>query len=418
MIKYFQKYLLMIAAVILVGCSSEPMIKLSEERQQEIDAKLAKQEENNQLNEENVQQESSSQQTESMTDVESSNHEILLVDDPSKNFEVAATGTSYHLWDFAPYLPNQIKQFNNGTQNSATYMNYSQNDIAQSQVQWRQLGQVVTQVFVMGEGQIQQITSTTNLNPYDNVLPSIDTIQTSDTKVLLQEPLTVGTQWTDSSNQTSEITALYDVMETEAGTLTNIIEVTRSSDNSIQKDFYAQNQGFVGRWTSESLEEPGEYWQLIADTREVMLTHPITLFVPDDSQAELVTKNEGTFAYQTNGSLAVAFEQMFREIGIIDDTIFVNDVYMDSQDVATIDFTPGVVTILNNYESSEEAVIRSIVYTLGDFFQTNKVRLTVNGNGLLPNSISYPDQGIYEISVTGSINEDVFLSEESTESSQ
>ncbi len=397
----------MIATLILVGCSNEPMIKLSEERQQEIDAKLARQEEEkNQQNEQTAHEETSSQQTESMTDLQSSNHEILLVEDPSENFELAPPGTSYHLWDYAPYLSNQIKQYSNGNQNSATYMNYSQNDNAQSQIQWRQQGAVVTQVFVIGEGQIQQVTSTTNLNPYDNVLSSVDTLQTTDSQIILQEPLTVGTEWTDASNQTSEITALYDAMQTEAGVLTNVIEVTRISDDRVQKDFYAQNQGFVGRWTSESLEEPGEYWQLVSDTRNVMLTHPITLFEPDDSQTELVRQSEGAFAFQTNGSLAKAFEHMFRELGIIDATITVNDVYIDSQNVATIDFSPGVVAVLNNYEASEEAVIRSIVYTMGNFFQTEKVRLTVNGNGLLPNSIPYPDQGIYEVSSPVSIDEE------------
>lgn len=399
MIKYYRIYLLVPILLLLVGCSSEPMIQLSEERQQEIEEKLAQREaEENSAQEENTSEVASDNQEQSVTEsTEEVAAAVPLVDDPSSEWEQAETGTSYNLWDYAPYIAYQIKQFSNGAENYTTYMNYNQNDNAQSQIQLRRGGTVATQIFSMGDGQIRQVTSSTNLNPYDNVLSQIGSLQTNNPQVLLQEPLTVGTSWSDDSNYQSEITALYNSIETEAGSLTNVIEVTRTSSEGVVKDFYAQNQGHVATWSSDSLDNSGEYWQLTSDARDVMLTHPMNMYEPDDSAENLVRESQGTFAFQTNGSLASAFQQMFRELGIIDDTIMVNSVSVNSNNVAVIDFTPGVVAVFNNYNASEEAVINSIVYTLGEFFQTNQVRLTVNGNGLLPNSITYPEGGIYTI---------------------
>ncbi|MBG9984162.1 GerMN domain-containing protein [Aerococcaceae bacterium DSM 111022] len=398
MIKYYRKYLLVPILFLLVGCSNEPMIQLSEERQQEIEQKLAQRDAEENAEQENTSEVASdNQEQENVESTEEVAPAVPLVNDPSSEWEQAETGTSYNLWDYAPYLAYQIKQFINGAENYTTYMNYNQNDNAQSQIQLRRGGTVATQVFSMGDGQIRQVTSSTNLNPYDNVLSQIDTLQANEPQVLLQEPLTVGTTWSDDSNYQSEITALYNGIETEAGLLTNVVEVTRTSDTSVRKDYYAQNQGFVAMWSSDNLENQGEYWRLTSDTRNVMLTHPMNIYEPDDASTNLVKESQGTFAFQTNGSLASAFQQMFREIGIIDDTIMVNNVYVDSNNVAIIDFTPGVVAVFNNYDASEEAVINSIVYTMGEFFQTNQVRLTVNGNGLLPNSITYPEGGIYNI---------------------
>lgn len=416
MINYYRKYLLVLLLFFLVGCSKEPMIQLSEEKQQEIEQKIALNEKKAESNAEQGNASELGLSGEEQREGESTEvkPQAPLVKDPSSEWELAPTGTNYNIWDYAPYLAYQIKQYTNGVANYVTYMNYNQNDNAQGQIQLRMGNEIYTQIFSMGEGQIRQITSTTNLNPYDNVLLQIDTLQTSSPLVLLQEPLIVGTSWSDDSAFKSEITALYNSIETEAGLLTNVVEVTRTSTTGIRKDYYAGNQGLVATWTSEALDKPGEYWRLTSDNRDVMLTHPMKIYAPDDTNAMLVKESLGTFAFQTNGSLAQAFQQIFRDLGIIDASIVVNKVYVDASNVATIDFTPGVVAVLNNYNASEEAVINSIIYTMAEFFQTNKVRITVNDNGLLPNTVPYPEGGIYQIK----INENQAPNEEVAESSQ
>ena len=106
---------------------------------------------------------------------------------------------------------------------------------------------------------------------------------------------------------------------------------------------------------------------------------------------------------------------MFKEMGILDDTITVQSVTLD-EGVVLIDFSPGVVAVLNSHQVSEQAVIASIVTTLGNFFNTDQVRLTVNNSGMLPDTLEYPTNGIYQVSTITTPLETVDASVESSES--
>ena len=119
MIKYYRIYLLVPILFLLVGCSNEPMIQLSEERQQEIEQKLAQRDAEENAEQENTSEVASdNQEQENVESTEEVAPAVPLVNDPSSEWEQAETGTSYNLWDYAPYLAYQIKQFINGDRKS------------------------------------------------------------------------------------------------------------------------------------------------------------------------------------------------------------------------------------------------------------------------------------------------------------
>lgn len=71
---------------------------------------------------------------------------------------------------------------------------------------------------------------------------------------------------------------------------------------------------------------------------------------------------------------------------------------MDVRDgIGVVNFTSGVVATLNEHPAGEQAVIASIVTTVADFLQVDSVRLEVQGNGMLPATIEYPEGGIYSV---------------------
>lgn len=372
MSKRLVKYLVLLIGVsVLWGCRREPIIHLSDERRAELEQK----------------------QTQSESTPPTSTPTTIA--DPHGKWELNHDSVSYHLWDFLPFLPNQLKQYEDGVASRAYYMTYHSPNQAKQQIQIRSHNQLLTEVYQIENGQIDKVVSTDQLNPYDNVLEQLNQLKTGEPEVLLKEPLQLGGGWQDHNYQ-SEITALYKEITLKAGAITDVIEVSRQKDKTIIRDYYARNEGWVARWQAHQGDQQGKWQELVSDARDVRMTHPITIYQPTNNENELVKQAQGTFSWQTNGSLANGFQQMFRDQQWIDQSIYINQLWVDNQNVATIDFTPGVVAVLDEHPTSEAAVIQAIVRTVGDFLHTNQVRLTVNGTPMIPNQSPAPEGGIYQ----------------------
>ncbi|XJS10663.1 GerMN domain-containing protein [Aerococcaceae bacterium WGS1372] len=399
---------------LMVGCASEPMIKLSEENQSIIEAKKqAKKGDGSASNETDANAEDSSESTPD-NDSESIEEEARLTAFDTTQWQVMEEGVAaFTLDQFLPNVTYQIKQFGNGSKSRVDYVNFLDEASQSMQVESRIGDEVQLTFYQWDNSKIIQTGQETATNPYINQLSEVTRNPETDF-VILQAPLQVGTSWQANGTTTSEITAIYQQATLGSLELENVIEVTSVAGNSQQQAYYAQGEGLVGLIETDGQGELTRVWQSQAIYHDNRIINEIEVMIPTKDEA-MVESSTAAFKWQTNSDYASPFDSLLKDIGILDDTIKVNSVTLEG-DVAIIDFTPGVVAVLNSYDAPEQAVIASIVTTVGNFFNTDQVRITVNGSGMLPDTIEYPINGVYQVSIVAQSLTSTTQSETQTES--
>lgn len=393
-------FIMIIAVIFLTGCSQETMIHLSEENQLIVESKLNEKEgresEEGPASDEEVQESSTSleessqeQETEESTEVASSNEDPSILD--TSQWQVYEGSESFNIIDFLPSQAYQIKSFTQADGLRVTYPNFIDQASQLMQVESRNNGQLEVGIYNWGSSQIIRLANLTEVNPYLNHMQAtIDQANSENYEIILQSPLNVGNQWQRNAEQTSEITAIYASGQLPAGEFQNIIEVTTQGDNGEYKEYYAQGQGLV------AYSQEGSQGQVLENYHDSRIINSIPMTLAKQDGSDTLEDRQVNFKWQTNASLATAFDELLKEVGILDETISVQSLTFENG-LVTMDFSAGVVAVLNQYPASEQAVIGSIVISLADFFGADQVRLSVNGNGMLANTVPYPNNGIYQV---------------------
>lgn len=418
--------LLIFTVIFLAGCSQETMIHLSEENKLIMESKINEKEEKNsdevlasvdeeesQSSVEETSEESELQEEESvlMSEEEADQDEFIL---DTSQWPVYEGNESFNLTDFLPITAYQIKSFDNGQGLRINYPNYVDNSNQLMQVESRYNGQTEVTIYNWGTSQLVRLATLTDVNPFINHMQNSAIQANSESyDLILQSPLTVGSQWQRNTNQRSEITEIYASVQFPAGEFENVIEVTSQGNNTDYKEYFAQGQGLVA-FTSDQGQ-----WQVVENYPDSRIINSIQVSLPSQDGKQTLEERSVNFKWQTNSSFASAFDELLKEEGILDESISVQDLSLNDG-VVTIDFTPGVVAVLNQNAASEQTVMASIIISLADFFDVDQVRLSVNGNGMLANTVPYPTNGIYQVEeVRGwldSSNQEERPAEENTES--
>lgn len=386
--------MLVMVCFLLTGCRQDSMIKFSAENQARIEEKKKVNQSGESLEESTKQMVSQNESTDLSEETDPVAPDQLEMI-PKEDWVPAERGTSYDIWAYAPYLSNQLKTFANPTMMSTTYSTFAAEDYRLTQVQRRMPNLNQQYIYEINDGVITEY-PLEQAGLYVNYLENFDRTYYESGTIILASPLEVGNKWQAKEGQEREITQLYESIYLDAGEISYVVEVSYYNENQYIKEYYAQNQGLVARWISKAPNQSGIFTQLQSDYRNVMLVYPEIVYTPDDMEGKDLKLEKVEFVWQTNGSIGRVFTDMLQFAGLIDDTVQVNDVFIDSSNVAVIDFTPGLVSVLNQKDAPEQMVIQAIVETVAHFTDCQQVRLTVNGNGLLPNTIEYPTDGIYK----------------------
>lgn len=406
----FKHIILSAVAFLLVGCAREPMINISEENQSIIDQKL---EAKNGNGIDSTTQDNESQESESKATERDSN---LLTSLDTSNWIPLEGEAQLLLTDYLPSMSYQIKSFSNGVDTRVDYPTFSDPSLQMMQVESRIEDNLELSFYRWDTTQLTRMSESAELNPYVNHLQTINQQAASESDVLLQSPLQVGTTWERNDSWQSSITAVYSQANLPAGELYNVVEVTSTDGENERIDYYSQGEGLVASIESDASGSVNQVWVVGSIYHDNRIINDITVMVPTNNEA-MVEPSTATFKWQTNGNYASSFDEMFKEMGIIDESITVNSVRVENN-VVILDFTPGVVAVLNSNDAPEQAVIASIVTTLGDFFNEEQVRLTVSGSGMLPDTIEFPTNGIYQVSTVTQGITPVESSSEPSESNQ
>ncbi|MBG9981298.1 GerMN domain-containing protein [Facklamia sp. DSM 111018] len=386
-----KKLLFLGVIFILVGCSREPMIQLSEENRIKIESKIAEKT----TTEEKIESSIETQPNESTKETQASpNKENPNITIDTSKWEQAAEGTEYSIMDFIPFRANQIKKFSD---DMISYVDHYDESSGQMQVRQIKDNKTMSSLYQWDGNQIKQFASFQPENVLRNYLDSEQYDNTlSQPLVLLAAPIVTGNRWTYDGQNQSEITAIYENVEIDNKQFSQVVEVTTDTNDKQVHQLYAKDYGLIATWDEQN--KLSSY--LKEYSTDVMLVYNIDIYVPvENENGSLIEKQVVPFSWQTDDTLASALKRLFQEQKWIGQEIDILDISKE-EDIGEVDFTSGVVADLNKHPAGEQAVIAALVSTTAEFLKVDKVRLEVYGNGMLPATIDYPPNGIYTIDPT------------------
>ncbi len=203
----------------------------------------------------------------------------------------------------------------------------------------------------------------------------------AEAEILLMEPLTTGTKWQLSDGRWRSITKEKVPVTTPYGSF-EALEVTTEGEDNTTKDYYAAGIGLVQSiFRSEGLEVSSTLSEV---KRNAALAQPFTLYYPDADEKIYTKQSELTMA--TGEELQSAMEKAMKAVPpkdtflpLISTNTRINSLALLEDGSLHVDFSQEFVTEMNAGAGYELLILQSVTNTLGNYFGTSKVMITLEG---------------------------------------
>ena len=241
-------------------------------------------------------------------------------------------------------------------------------------------GTEIVRVIERKDGELVEIFSEPEIYYVENFLSK----KPKESRVLLKEPIAVGTSWINSEVETNTITSVDAKVETPLGVY-DTVEVSRVSENDgityTTKDYYALNVGLIktvnsgGGYTFEAV--------LKVDEKNTSQKKVMNFYYPniDDDRLFLYRKE---ITFRTNdiprNLFLNAYRELPKEVGpVLTPNTRVNYLYLNDDGMVYIDLSKDFITEMNAGAGFEGLILQSLANTFGDYYGANKVMLTIEG---------------------------------------
>ncbi len=224
--------------------------------------------------------------------------------------------------------------------------------------------------------------------------------------ILIKEPIQVGNKWELEGDNTREITGVDIEFQTPHKTYSALEITTYLDEGRIQKDYYAQGVGLVG-----VVYEDGETTisSLLSEIVDGPYEKKARLFYPLESDLDIVTTYvDHSFEFRTNDNLENTFEGFFKnpvEEGlnkVISEDTMINSIFLDKGTwTVRVDFSKDLVPGWNAGSSLEIELIKSIVNTLGEFYDTDRVYLSIEGAPFESGHYGSTENEVFQVDTQG-----------------
>jgi len=354
--------IILLSIIFLSACSKEPMIRLSEERQAYITEK------------QNIEQASHKNKGEEKTvNIEITNE---VAYDETMSFD--------DIVDFIPIQPNQINQYIENDQEFFRYMEFVDGNLKMMQVREQTPTSISNHYYAWDATQISDLGVGEGTNIPSNQLSNLST---EGSNIILKAPIQKGNSWEMSSEEIASITNLYETVNINGTTYQDVVEVAYQDDQQIK--YFAKGLGIVAEIN------PDDSLVLSSISQNSYFQVQIPIKAPQQVDNKLVLVDDvAPIKFQTNEESANIYTKLFQTLGWITPDISVNKINKETYYI-NVDFTPGIVAAMNQNEVTERGIIPAIVMTMIEHYGVEAVQLTVNGLGMTPNTISYPDGGLW-----------------------
>ena len=200
--------------------------------------------------------------------------------------------------------------------------------------------------------------------------------------VLLKEPLVLGNSWTTADGYKRSITALDKEITTPMDSYKALEVTTDFGEARSQKHYYVADIGMVA---SIYEDDSGRVETLLKSMTNLPLKHNIELYYPSNSDIKTVYTTS-TIDFYTNQSIEKLLEDLMKNppssdlMPVIPSSAVINSIKLDRTNWSVrVDFSIELLTDMNAGTSLETEILKSIVNTLGRFYDVENVYISVDG---------------------------------------
>ncbi len=226
---------------------------------------------------------------------------------------------------------------------------------------------VLTEVF--GEGEFYHIENMINTNR------NIDNI-------ILKEPIQVGNSWQDGEGNKVEITGIDKLIDTPLKKYEALEVTTNYKGNASKKDYYVKGVGFVA-----SIYEDGEFEvkTLLEKIEDKGISTNIKVYYPtsEDIGSKYIMKE---INFKTNNNIKATLERLLKNpksdklLAAIPEDASIKRINLNRDNWnLEVDLSKEFNSEMNAGSTSEIEIINSIVNTLGNYYDVERVYITVEG---------------------------------------
>ncbi|SKA84814.1 Sporulation and spore germination [Caloramator quimbayensis] len=303
--------------------------------------------------------------------------------------------SNYKISDFFTFKGNfkiSYQSLGNNYSSRTVYIDY----IKGNRIQLRIVtpSTVTGQVIESDNGELKLLTLRDEFNYIDDLTSYVN----KEPEILLKEPIKLGNSWTLPNGSKRFISGIDMDVETPIGRF-KCLEVTTKSKDSTKIDYYALGFGPI----KTIYKDNNSISETVIDKVEnsSKLIQIIKFYYPDNSSNIIYIKNKEYF--KTNDLLKDIIEKNFKSapfntLNLISDDTKINKLYFNyPEHTVYVDFSKDFLNWLKLNALYEKIILQSIINTLGDYFNTDKICITIEGNTFISSCFITNNSNIYYV---------------------
>lgn len=237
-------------------------------------------------------------------------------------------------------------------------------------------GTVFVKVIENKNGELTEVFSEGEFYHIENMLM----VNSNSSNILLKEPLEIGNSWSNSQGNKVEITGVDKEINTPSGTYKALEVTTKYENGNKLREYYARDIGLVAKIYSDDTMTVETLLKEIETTKQKMELESFYPIKDDIGTAYVVQEVE----FGTNDNIGDILEKVMKNPPIdnllpaISEGTKINNIYLNRDTWALeVDFSKELFEEMNAGSSLEVEILKSIVNTMGKFYDVEKVYITL-----------------------------------------
>lgn len=306
---------------------------------------------------------------------------ILGVSDDKLMEESIATNVddSISVLEYFPFLEDTILEYSGeGNEFAAQSIYFEYIEGNRAQIKISNSGTNIIKILELKDGALSEIYLEGEFYHIENMINT----KAQKQEIILKEPLELGNTWYTQDGYEKEITDLNIVIDTPYNALEAIEVTTTFEEGRYQKDYYSRGIGLVAR-----LYIDGDYkvTTLLNSIKKDSINQEILVYYPLKESGKTVFIQD-KLSFNTNDKIEKLIENKLKyppseRLGLsLPIGVVVNSIRLDrSEWIVKIDFSSELLTDLNAGSAYEYEILKSLVNTLGKYYDTDKVYISIDG---------------------------------------
>lgn len=280
--------------------------------------------------------------------------------------------------DYFPFKENIIMKYEgigNEYAEQTTFIEFVENNRAQMKIM--NPGTVFVKVLEYSNGELKEVFTEGEFYHIENMINT----NSNTNNTILKEPIEIGNQWVNGQGNLMEITSLDKEISTPLGTYQALEVTTEYEEGKNLKEYYAKDIGLVAKvydYTDMEVKTLLEEIKIENEEIQIMAFYPRK----DTIETSYVMQN---IEFETNEDIKSILEDILKNppeeylLPVISQATKINKLNLN-RDTWTleVDFSEDLTRDMNLGSSLEIEIIKSIVNTLGKYYDVEKVYISLD----------------------------------------